>query len=88
VRPARKVENLTAICEPIVWKMWEPRHLTACYRDKFTFYQELLKSCSRILKYTHQLYNKLLFNDLIRGDGQFMRSIHIAPNFNCRYCRT
>jgi hypothetical protein len=23
--PARKAENLTAICEPIAYKMWEPR---------------------------------------------------------------
>jgi hypothetical protein len=42
-RPARKADNLTAICEPIVNKMWEPRRLgtlwasTACYRDSFTF---------------------------------------------------
>jgi hypothetical protein len=42
-RPERKADNLTAICEPIVWKMWKPRHLTtlwvstACYRDSFTF---------------------------------------------------
>jgi hypothetical protein len=42
-RPARKADNLTVICEPIVWKMWEPRRLTylcattACYRDSFTF---------------------------------------------------
>jgi hypothetical protein len=41
-RPARKADNLTAICELTVWKMWEPRHLTtlwaftACYRDSFT----------------------------------------------------
>jgi hypothetical protein len=40
--PARKADNLTAICEPIVYKMWEPRRLTtlwasmACYRDSFT----------------------------------------------------
>jgi hypothetical protein len=27
-RPARKAYNLTAICEPIVYKMWEPRRLT------------------------------------------------------------
>jgi hypothetical protein len=39
---AHKANNLTAICEPIVWKMWEPRRLTAlwasavCYRDSFT----------------------------------------------------
>jgi hypothetical protein len=41
-RPVRKADNLTAICEPIIWKMWEPRRLTnlwdsmACYRDNFT----------------------------------------------------
>jgi hypothetical protein len=43
-RPARKADNLTAICEPTVYKMWEPRRLTtlrastACYRDSFTIY--------------------------------------------------
>jgi hypothetical protein len=42
-RPGRKADNLTAICEPIVYKMWDPRRLTtlwastACYRDSFTF---------------------------------------------------
>jgi hypothetical protein len=35
-----------AICEPIVYKMWEPQHLTtlwafmACYRDSFIFFSE------------------------------------------------
>jgi hypothetical protein len=43
-RQTRKAHNLTAICEPIVYKMWEPQHLTtlrvstARYRDTFTFY--------------------------------------------------
>jgi hypothetical protein len=43
-RLARKADNLTAICEPVVWKMWEPRRLnnlwasTACYWDSFTFF--------------------------------------------------
>jgi hypothetical protein len=42
--PARKTDNLTAICEPSVYKMWEPRCLqnrlvsTACYRESFTFF--------------------------------------------------
>jgi hypothetical protein len=42
-RPAREADNLTAICEPIIYKMWEPRRLTclwattACYRENFTF---------------------------------------------------
>jgi hypothetical protein len=42
--PARKAENLTAIGEAIVWKMWEPQPLailcvsTTCYKDSFTFF--------------------------------------------------
>jgi hypothetical protein len=42
-RPAGKADNFTTISEPIVYKMWEPRCLTAiwaftaCYRDDFTF---------------------------------------------------
>jgi hypothetical protein len=41
-RLACKADNLTAICEPNVQKMWEPQCLTtlwaftACYRDSFT----------------------------------------------------
>jgi hypothetical protein len=27
-RPARKADNLTAICEPIFEKMWDPQRLT------------------------------------------------------------
>jgi hypothetical protein len=29
---ALKADNLTAVCEPIVWKMWEPQHLTTVWR--------------------------------------------------------
>jgi hypothetical protein len=42
---AYKADNLTAICDPVVQKMWEPRLLatiwasTACYGDTFTFLQ-------------------------------------------------
>jgi hypothetical protein len=42
VRQAPKADNLTTICKPSVWKMWEPRRLTtlwastACYRYSFT----------------------------------------------------
>jgi hypothetical protein len=38
-----RADNLTAICEPIIKKMWLPQRLTtlcastACYRDGFTF---------------------------------------------------
>jgi hypothetical protein len=40
--PAREADNLTAICEPTVWKIWDPGRLTtlwisrACYRDNVT----------------------------------------------------
>jgi hypothetical protein len=40
-RPARKADNPTTFCEPIVYKMWGPRRLptlwasTACYRANF-----------------------------------------------------
>jgi hypothetical protein len=40
--PVRKADSLTAICERIVYKMWESRCLTAlwdstaCYKDSFT----------------------------------------------------
>jgi hypothetical protein len=49
-RPARKADNFTAICEPTVYKMWEPQHLTALwvstarYRDTFTFYSSEVTS--------------------------------------------
>jgi hypothetical protein len=42
-RPTRGTNNLTAICERIVQKIWESRRLTTlwasavCYRDSFTF---------------------------------------------------
>jgi hypothetical protein len=42
--PMREANNLTATCEPIVSKIWEPRRLTtlwtftACYGDSFTFF--------------------------------------------------
>jgi hypothetical protein len=43
-RAAREADNHTAICEPIVYKMWGPRRLTilwaftASHRDSFTFF--------------------------------------------------
>jgi hypothetical protein len=42
-RLARKVDNLAAICDPIIWKMWNPWRRTnlcastACSRDGLTF---------------------------------------------------
>jgi hypothetical protein len=50
--------NLTAIYEPLVKKMWEPRRLTtlwastACYTDSFTFFYLTLKSQRILQDYT------------------------------------
>jgi hypothetical protein len=47
-RAASGADNLAAIYEQIVQKMWEPRRLTnlmafmACYRDSFSFLRYLL----------------------------------------------
>jgi hypothetical protein len=57
-RAVRKANNLTAICEPIVYIMWNPSHpttlqaSTSYYRDSFTLFTKgessVLKSESRI----------------------------------------
>jgi hypothetical protein len=39
VWPVHEANNLTAICEPIVYTIWDPQHFTtlsACYRDSFS----------------------------------------------------
>jgi hypothetical protein len=33
-QPARKADNLTAICEPIVYKIWQPRRLTNLWASR------------------------------------------------------
>jgi hypothetical protein len=56
---AHKADNLVAICEPTVWKMWEPRRLTtlwastACYRDSFTFKHNRKNFVIQIYKATY-----------------------------------
>jgi hypothetical protein len=56
--------RLTAICEPIVYKMWEPRPLTtlwdstACYRDRFTFFLEEEAFAACLIYYTNTFLEK------------------------------
>jgi hypothetical protein len=55
-RPARKANNLTAICEPIVYKLCEPQHFTALwvstarYRDTLTIFivTEMFGVCNSV----------------------------------------
>jgi hypothetical protein len=56
---APKADNLTAICEPIVQKMWEPRRLTilwtstVSYRDSFLrFSLNMSRSVPKLQFYT------------------------------------
>jgi hypothetical protein len=57
-RPEFKADNLTAICEPIVKKMWEARRLAnlwasaACYRDSFTFFIIYISENGRFLAFS------------------------------------
>jgi hypothetical protein len=46
-RPARKTDNLTAICEPAVQKMWEPRRLTTL-RTSTAYYRNSIFTCFKI----------------------------------------
>jgi hypothetical protein len=46
-QPLQKADNFTAICEPVVQKIWEPQRLTilqastASYRDSLTFFYKV-----------------------------------------------
>jgi hypothetical protein len=47
-RPARKADNRTAICDPIVYKVWEPRRLNPM--DYFFFTNEIPETAFRRYK--------------------------------------
>jgi hypothetical protein len=78
-RQARKTVNPTAICEPIVYKMWEPRRLTtlwastACYRHSFTFYLYKNPPLVSILSQMNPVYISILFIQ----DLSFVLSSHL-----------
>jgi hypothetical protein len=58
-RPAREADNLTANCEPIVYKMWEPQHLTTLwvstprYRDRGPTVEKHSPGPPKIVSFTH-----------------------------------
>jgi hypothetical protein len=58
-RPGRKADNLTAVCDPIVYKMWDPRRLTtfsACYG--IAAYSWEKKSYNKLIYFTVLEVNK------------------------------
>jgi hypothetical protein len=61
-QPAPNFDNLTAICEPLVSKMWEPRRLTTLWASTFSASRnkQLCKCkalCSREMCVTFNLSN-------------------------------
>jgi hypothetical protein len=54
-RAVRKADNLTAICEPIVWKMWESRLLL---QDSFTF--TFIQCSCTLIEFETLRYKKIL----------------------------
>jgi hypothetical protein len=85
-RPARKADYLTAICEPIVYKIWNPERLTtlwasvACYRDSFTF----------TIRYRIQLFwvrttwrtMEVTFYEILTRSRQMMSLCHLSLGTN------
>jgi hypothetical protein len=54
----READNVTAICEAIVYKMWEPRHLTTL-RASLAYYRDIFICLLSILheqKYRYGIY--------------------------------
>jgi hypothetical protein len=49
--PVRRADNLTVLCEPIVWPVWHPQHLTTLKASRpvteiALLYCQLMSSCS------------------------------------------
>jgi hypothetical protein len=75
-RPVRMADNLNAICELIVYTMWDPQHITtllaftACYGYSFTLYIYLYIKVTgeikiRIFSNSHYHSNKLWIYNLL-----------------------
>jgi hypothetical protein len=70
--PARKANNLTTICEPIVEKMWESRRLTTlrafmvCYRDRFTFILPIKYNNLIVIFWPYNLLNFVMGHDVLQ----------------------
>jgi hypothetical protein len=82
-RPARKADNLTAICEPTVKKMWKPQCLTAlwastaCYRDSFTFTNLQEKSYSFVYFNLYAFRQQMRKQNVINWMVAFITRIHL-----------
>jgi hypothetical protein len=88
-RPARKADNLAAICEPTVNKMWEPQHLTTLwastvsYRDTFTPYLCRVRwaiSDINNIPFEHQIIHGLYWTDANKKQTFPKTSIVRCPN--------
>jgi hypothetical protein len=96
-RPENKPGNFTAICEPIFYKIWEPRHLTtlwaftACYRDNFIFLYvslHLAAAYGKIINFAIKSLPKILCMYIQKGlqewDMIVIKKFWITIGTNCR----
>jgi hypothetical protein len=58
--PARNAENLTAICEPIVHKMWEPRRLTTLWTYTASYGDSFLLLCTFVYNYCNAIHTEVV----------------------------
>jgi hypothetical protein len=78
-RPAHEADNLIAISDPIVYKMWKPQRLTtlwastACCRDSFTFSLIILKFHILVFWVILQCHNPVCIVSAGRTNDEFQR---------------
>jgi hypothetical protein len=83
---AYKADNLTAICEPNVQKMWKPQRLTtlwasmACYRDSFTFTTDGVIISYKFIENCDLPFMVMMFA-VKKGMGRQIKLVNMLPFF-------
>jgi hypothetical protein len=86
--PAHKANNLTAVWEPIVWKMMEPRCLRtllasmACYRDRSTVFFYLTAVSWLIYRFFSSVIRNLTYHLLTQQDIIINRGENCNPIYH------
>jgi hypothetical protein len=73
-RPEHKADNLTAICEPIVYKMWEP-DVSKPYRPPQTVTKTALPFYKKVIFAWFEVLSELLTGGVEENHGTFPQSL-------------
>jgi hypothetical protein len=60
VRRVRRADNLTTICEPIVYTMWDPEENNAAMRQTHVAQNVMFCPCIATVRHVHEQDNLLL----------------------------